>query len=72
MPRRPLTEAVRDPGFTPGARDLDPLVDLLADDDLDKLAERAVLRLGAAAAAHLLGRLDPARPPLRARIVRVL
>ncbi|HEY1692073.1 MAG TPA: HEAT repeat domain-containing protein [Polyangiaceae bacterium] len=72
MPRRPLTEAVRDPGFTPGARDLDPLVDMLADDELEKLAERAVVRLGAAAAARLIGRLGAARPPLRGRIVRVL
>ncbi|HEY8090932.1 MAG TPA: HEAT repeat domain-containing protein [Polyangiaceae bacterium] len=72
MPRRPLTEAVLDPGFTPGARDLGPLVDLLADDALEKHAERALVRLEGAAAARLAERFDASRPPLRARIVRVL
>ena len=72
VPRRPLPEAVRDPGFTPSVRDLDPLVDLLADDDLEKLAERAIVRLGAEAARSLTARLGPSKPPLRARIVRVL
>ena len=72
VPRRPLTEAVLDPGFTPGARDLGPLVDLLADDALEKHAERALVRLEGAAAARLAERFDASRPPLRARIVRVL
>jgi 23S rRNA G2445 N2-methylase RlmL len=72
LPRRPLTEAVRDPGFTPRARDLDALVDLLPDEDLGRHAERAIARLGPAAVDGLQERLASSAPGLRARIVRVL
>jgi 23S rRNA G2445 N2-methylase RlmL len=70
VPRTPLSTAVRDPGFTPRARDLDALVDLLSSEDLANDAERAILRLGGGAIERLLARR--AEPSLRARIVRVL
>jgi 23S rRNA G2445 N2-methylase RlmL len=72
MPRQPLDQAVRDPGFTPRARDLDALVTMLRDEDAAKHAERAIARLGDAAVDGLLARLAAEGPPLRARIVRVL
>jgi 23S rRNA G2445 N2-methylase RlmL len=72
VPRQPLITAVRDPGFTPRARDLDALVDLLSDEELAKDAERAIARLGDSAIGGLLARLRAADAPLRARIVRVL
>lgn len=72
LPRRPLTESLRDPGFTPRARDLDALVALLADEDLSRHAERAIVRLGSVAVEGLSSRLPSLSPPLRARAVRVL
>jgi 23S rRNA G2445 N2-methylase RlmL len=72
LPRRPLREAVLDPGFTPGARDLGGLVELLGDDTLEKHAERALLRGESAAAVRLAEQFAQSRPPLRGRIVRVL
>jgi 23S rRNA G2445 N2-methylase RlmL/HEAT repeat protein len=72
LPRRPLPEAVRDPGFTPRAYDLDALVDLLVDDAAEKHAERALVRLGSGAVEGLLARLQTSAPSLRARVVRVL
>ena len=72
LPRRPLPEAVRDPGFTPRVHDLPALVDLLVDDDAEKHAERAIVRLGAAALDGLRERFEAAKPPLRARVLRVL
>jgi 23S rRNA G2445 N2-methylase RlmL len=63
---------VRDPGFTPRARDLDALVELLTDEDLSRHAERAILRLGSTAVEGLTSRLALLAPPLRARVVRVL
>jgi hypothetical protein len=72
LPRPPLSEAVRDPGFTPRAHDLDGLVDLLVDERVEKHAERAIVRLGADAVDGLLARLQTSTPSLRARVVRVL
>ena len=63
---------MRDPGFTPRARDLDALVDLLPDGELSRHVERAIVRLGVAAVDGLKARLATSAPPLRARIVRVL
>jgi 23S rRNA G2445 N2-methylase RlmL len=67
-----LLEAIRDPGFTPRARDLDALVELLTDDDAEKDAERAIVRLASDAVEGLKARLERATPPLRPRLVRVL
>jgi 23S rRNA G2445 N2-methylase RlmL len=72
LPRKPLLEAVRDPGFTPRARDLDALVDLLDDDEVGKHAERAIARLGSGGAAGLSARFAAAAPSTRARIARAL
>jgi hypothetical protein len=67
-----LSDRVKDPGFTPSPRDVDALVDLLADDAHAKAAERAIGRAGGAAQAAVLSRFEKAAPPLRARIVRVV
>jgi 23S rRNA G2445 N2-methylase RlmL len=72
LPRAPLAKAVLDPGFTPSARDLDALVDLLADDARVKAAERAIGRLGEGAVERLAGRFEGSRPPLRARVLRAI
>ena len=71
-PKVPLSTRVADPGFTPSARDLDALVDLLADDELTAATERAIARLGPPAIAGLRARLGGAKPPLRARVVRAV
>ena len=63
---------MRDPGFTPRVHDLSALVDLLVDDDAEKHAERAIVRLGTAALEGLRERFLAATPPLRARVLRVL
>ncbi len=65
-------ERLRDPGFTPRLRELDGLVDLLGDEDLTKAAARAIGRLGPAALEPLRARLEAARPPLRAHIVKAI
>lgn len=78
LPRPPrpgragLPQAVLDPGFTPSARDLDALVDLLADDVLVKPAERAIARLGQGTVERLARRFEGSRPPLRARVLRAI
>lgn len=66
-----LSDAIREAGFTPRGSDLPGLVELLTGDTEDD-AERAILRLGAAAAPAIHEELAAARPPLRARIARVL
>ena len=72
QPAPPLLERLRDPGFTPRLREVDGLVDLLAEDDMAKLAARAIGRLGNTALAALSARLETSRPPLRARIVKAI
>ncbi|MDP9000606.1 MAG: HEAT repeat domain-containing protein [Myxococcota bacterium] len=72
MARPPLKQAVCDPGFTPSVRDIGPLVDLLADDELAKHAERAIARASVAALEMLRARFYPSSPPLRSRILRAI
>jgi DNA-directed RNA polymerase specialized sigma24 family protein len=75
MPRSPrpsLEVAIADRGFTPSTRDLEALIDLLADDARAKHAERAIARLGPIALERLEARFEGAKPPLRGRIVRVI
>ena len=67
-----LLERVKDPGFTPRLREIDGLVDLLGDEDLAKAAARAIGRLGPSALEPLRARLESARPPLRAHIVKAI
>ncbi len=61
-----------DPGFTPSVRDIDALVELLADDDTAKPAERALARVGSPALAGVRAQLESAGTPVRARLVRVV
>jgi predicted RNA methylase len=72
--RRPLEQAILDPGFTPGRRDLGGLFGLLAgrDEDAAKNAERALLRFGPALAADAISRARDATPPARARLCRLI
>jgi 23S rRNA G2445 N2-methylase RlmL len=63
---------VTDPGFTPSLRDIGRLVDLLADDDLAKHAERAIARAGAGAVPILRDRFVAEGPAFRAAVVRAL
>jgi predicted RNA methylase len=72
MARVPLEQAIRDPGFTPAVDDVDALVRLLADDELVKYAERAIARAGPAALDALRAQFEQARPPVRARVLRVI
>jgi 23S rRNA G2445 N2-methylase RlmL len=67
-----LADRVRDPGFTPGVRDVDALVDLLEKDELEKHVDRALGRVGAPAFPVLEARFATSRPPLRGRIVRAI
>ncbi len=77
-PRRPadfdLAAALRDPSFTPGHRDRDGLLNLVAtgDDRTALTAERAAARLGAIAADAAVGRMAEALPVARARYVRLV
>lgn len=75
MPRRPLDEALSDPGFTPGARDVAPLVArLVATDDDDDAARtaKALARVGLAAVAELRARGLEAHERGGARAARLL
>jgi len=68
--RDELAELVRDPGFTPGVREVDLLVEMLSDETLGKPAERAIARVGVAALRTLRTRFETANAPLRAGLVR--
>ncbi len=80
MPRAPLEERLADPGFTPGKRDVMPLLSLLVggDDALAKRAEAVLAKTGEATAEAVVSfaeRRDPgAATPAGAthRIARLL
>jgi len=72
LPRPDLAQRVQDLGFTPSARDVDGLLDLLGDEATSKAAERAVARVGPAAHAKVLERLEVAAPPMRALLVKLV
>jgi 23S rRNA G2445 N2-methylase RlmL len=73
-----LAARVKDPGYTPGIRDLDALLALFSDEDEDlaRATERAVLRIEARHRARLItgtiARLATATRPARGRIARLL
>jgi 23S rRNA G2445 N2-methylase RlmL len=73
-----LAARVKDPGYTPGIRDLDGLLDLLAneDEDLARATERAVLRIeprhAARVVSKLIARLADATRPARGRLARLV
>ncbi len=75
----PLLERAREPGFTPGRKDIGPLVDALvttADERIARDAERALLRRPDAATGAALDRLDllaaVSEVAGRARLARLL
>ena len=72
----PLLERAREPGFTPGGKDIEPLIDALCaagDDDAAHTAERALLRRPDAATGAALARLEGETGVAgRARIARLL
>lgn len=70
MSESPLERRVRDPGYTPRARDLPALFALLdeADDELARHVERALCRAGGAALELAFARFGPAAPRARARL----
>jgi 23S rRNA G2445 N2-methylase RlmL len=63
---------LQDPGFTPAVRDIRLLVELLADDELAKHAERAIARAQPAAIETLRTCFRQSDPPLRSRILRAI
>jgi predicted RNA methylase len=69
-PKDTLAERVRSSGYTPRARDVEPLFELLAagDDDVARDVERALVRAGRPALELAMARFDDAAPPLRARL----
>jgi predicted RNA methylase len=73
-----LAARVRDPGYTPGIRDLDHLLDLFAEEDeeLARATERAVLRIEPRHVARLvtqtIARLGTATRPARGRLARLI
>lgn len=66
-----LTSAIADQGFTPGARDVPALLDLLAGapQEVRDHAERALRRVGAGAVAPAMERAKTATPEARGRFV---
>lgn len=73
-----LAERVRDPGYTPGIRDLGALLDLFAEEEeeLARVTERAVLRIDPRHAPRLvsetIARLGTAIRPARGRLARLV
>jgi len=67
-----LLSRLQDPGFTPRVSEVDGLIDLLVDETVTKAAARAIARAGNAAFEPLRSRLERARPPLRAHIIRAM
>jgi 23S rRNA G2445 N2-methylase RlmL len=70
-----LEEAIRDPGFTPGQRDIAPLLDLLggqAGEDTEEQAQRALLRAGEPAVRAALLRAPDAPVDARRRLTAFL
>jgi len=78
---RSVASRVRDPGYTPGIRDLGALLELLAtagddDDELVRAVERAVTRIEARHAVRLVretvARAEAAVRPARGRLARLV
>ncbi len=73
-----LAARVRDPGYTPGVRDLEGLLDLFGEEDeeLARATERAVLRIEARHTARVvtqtIARLGAATRPARGRLARLI
>jgi predicted RNA methylase len=66
-------ERIRDRGYTPAARDFGPLFDMLAGEEEEAEAvERCLARAGLPAGLAAIDRLAAARPPARARLMRLV
>ncbi len=64
---------IRDPGYTPATRDLDELLELLdGEEEQAEAVERCVARAGLVAGLAALDCLPLARPPGRARLMRLV
>jgi len=65
---------LRGRGFTPGQRDLEGVLDCLADEDpvVEREAERVLARLGAEVLPRLLARAEDPEPRIRAGVYRTL
>lgn len=74
MKGAPLEARMASPGFSPAARDVEPLFGLLGGDDesLTKQAARALSRLGKDGAHEAMRRFDAATPPLRGRLAALV
>ena len=73
LPRADLAERVRDEGFTPSARDVGGLLDMLGDEATSKMAERAIARVGAPRPIpKLKRRLEGAGARLRPILIRLI
>lgn len=77
VPSRPtpdLREAIRRKGFTPPLAAAGAVIDLVCDPDeaVGEAAERALARMGSAAARGIEARLGSAVPPCRAKLCRAL
>jgi len=72
--RAEIARALKERGFTPAERDIDAVVDCLADEDpkVAREAERAIARLGAAALPRLHGRTSDPEARVRAGVYRTL
>lgn len=71
MSETTLEERIRSPGYTPRARELAQLFELLAEKDEDVAAHagRALARAGPPVAALALGRFETSGVPLRPRLI---
>ncbi len=72
-----LVEALRSPSFTPAVKEVPALFDLLGrqeanQDDALRDVERALLRVGPPALSAAMTLAETARPPLRARLCRLV
>jgi predicted RNA methylase len=73
-----LAARVRDPGYTPGIRDVPALLDLFEDedDDLARATERAILRIDTRHSGRLvtetIARLTSSTRPARGRLARLV
>lgn len=72
LPRADLAERVRDEGFTPSARDVGALLDMLGDEATSKMVERAIARVGAPPYSEVKRRLEGAGARLRPILIRLV
>ncbi len=67
-----VRSAARDPSWVPARADLPALLELLASDDDQAAAERALARAGRASVELAMSRFAASRPPMRGRLTKVI